>query len=407
MASSELALVSSLRSKSNQNRRKPSVVRGHKQILGPPTGTPNLLQSVFDNVAASLIVIDNEGRLVFSNRAFATFFGENHAQTPMRLRDWMGALLAQGYRFQDSQGRDIVIDSSKVMRALLGEEIEPCDFRVIVPDGGWKWIHTSIHRFSVVGLTGVLVIGTDETVHVELQNAATRVERLETLGAVARVLAHDFNNILEVMSSNVYLALADSGVPETTRARLQAISAASQKATPLVRRLIQFGRPHALETQAVQINDLITGVLQLIRPLVRDEIHVRTTLRPDLPIVNADPVEMDQLLVNLIVNALDAMPQGGELTISTEIAERDETPIKGDQAKIRRQLVVISVSDTGIGIPIGVQSQIFEPFFTTKQEGMGLGLSSVYGTVRQHGGDIKVRSEPAKGTSFTIALPAK
>ena len=96
--------------------------------------------------------------------------------------------------------------------------------------------------------------------------------------------------------------------------------------------------------------------------------------------VNADPVEMDQLLVNLIVNALDAMPQGGELTISTEIAERDETPIKGDQAKEEDSWFVISVSDTGIGIPIGVQSQIFEPFFTTKQRGTGLGLSSVYGT---------------------------
>lgn len=374
-------------------------------MLVSKNGTPNLLQSVFDNVAASLVVIDNKGRLVFSNRAFATFFGENHLQRSMHLRDWVRTLLAKGYRFQDSQGRDIVMDRSKVMRALLGEQVEPCDCRVIVPDGGWKWIHTSIHRFSVVGLTGVLVIASDETVHVELQNAATRVERLETLGAVSRALAHDFNNILEVISSNVYLALPDTDVPEATRARLQAISAASQKATALVRRLMQFGRPHILETQAVQINDLITGVLQLIRPLVRDKIHVRTTLHPDLPMVDADPVEMDQLLVNLIVNALDAMPQGGELTVSTEVAKRDETPLKGDQAT--RQVVLISVSDTGVGIPIGVQSQIFEPFFTTKQKGTGLGLSSVYGTVRQHGGDIKVQSEPAKGTTFLIALPAR
>ena len=381
------------------------MARGRKGMSVSKTGTPNLLQSIFDNVAASLVVIDNEGRLVFSNRGFATFFGDNHGQGPMHLRDWMRTLLAQGYRFKDSQGHDFVIDGSKVMRALLGEQVEPCDCRIIFPDGVWKWIHTSIHRFSVVGLTGVLVIATDETVHLELKNAATRVERLETLGTVSRALAHDFNNILEVISSNVYLALPDTGVPETTRARLQAISAASQKATALVRRLMQFGRSHTLESQAVQINDLITGVLQLIRPLVRDEIHVRTTLRPDLPMVNADPVEMDQLLVNLIVNALDAMPQGGELTISTEVAEHDETPLKGDQA--RRQSVLISVADTGNGIPIGVQSQIFEPFFTTKQKGTGLGLSSVYGTVRQHGGDIKVQSEPTKGTTFIIALPAR
>jgi signal transduction histidine kinase len=381
------------------------VVRGHERMLVSQTGTPNLLQSVFDNVAASLVVIDNEGRLVFSNRAFAALFGDKHARRPMYLRDWIRTLLAQGYRFQDSQGCDVVIDISKVMRALLGEQVEPCNYRVIVPDGGWKWIHASIHRFSVVGLTGVLVIATDETVHVELQNAATRVERLETLGAVSRALAHDFNNILEVISSSVYLALADTGVPETTRARLQAISAASQKATALVQRLMQFGRPHTIETQAVQINDLITGVLQLIRPLVRDEIRVRTTLLPELPMVNADPVGMDQLLVNLIVNALDAMPQGGDLKISTEVAEGGETPLNVDQA--RGPSVIITISDTGVGIPIGVQSQIFEPFFTTKQKGTGLGLSSVYGTVRQHGGHIKVQSEPARGTTFVIALPTR
>jgi two-component system cell cycle sensor histidine kinase/response regulator CckA len=378
------------------------VVRGHKRLVSQ-TASPTLLQSVFDNVAASLVVIDNQGRLVFSNRACGTLFGENHGRKPMHLRNWIRTLLAQGYRFQDSQGRDIAIDTSRVMRALLGEQVEPCDCRVIAPDGSWKWIHTSIHRFSVVGLTGVLVIATDETVHVELKNAATRVERLETLGAVSRALAHDFNNILGIISSNVYLALPDTGLPETTRARLQAISAASQKATELVRRLMQFGRSHTFEPQTVQINDLITGVLQLTRPLVRDEIRVKTILRPDLPMVNADPVAIDQLLINLIVNALDAMPQGGELAISTEVAEGAETPPKVGQ----RYFVIISVSDTGIGIPIGVQAQIFEPFFTTKQKGTGLGLSSVYGTVRQYGGDIKVQSEPAKGTTFIISLPAR
>ncbi|HEX3104583.1 MAG TPA: ATP-binding protein [Terriglobales bacterium] len=367
--------------------------------------TSNLLESVFDNVSALLVVIDGAGKLVFSNRAFATLFGDNREQIPIHLTDWARVLLTQGYRFQDNHGHDIIVDGSKVMRALLGEQVEPCDFRIIFPDGSWKWMHASIHRFSVVGLAGVLVIATDETVYAELQHAATRVERLETLGAVSRALAHDFNNILEVISSNVYLALADAGVPETTRMRLEAISAAPQKATGLVRRLMQFGRPHVVEMRPVQINDLIIGVLQLVRPLFRDEIRVRTALRPDLPMIDADPLEMDQLLVNLIVNATDAMSQGGDLVISTEVKESDEGGMKSVQAK--RRLVLISVSDTGIGISPGVQSQIFEPFFTTKTRGTGLGLSSVYGIVRQHGGDITVQSKPAKGTTFTVSLPAK
>ena len=127
-------------------------------------------------------------------------------------------------------------------------------------------------------------------------------------------------------------------------------------------------------------------------------------LSPALPIVEADPVGIDQVLVNLIVNAIDAMPHGGDLTISTDVAEIDKTESKKDQAI--GQFVLISISDTGIGIPCDAQSQIFQPFFTTKQEGTGLGLWSAYGIVRQHGGDIKVNSEPGYGTNFTISLPA-
>lgn len=369
------------------------------------TATPNLLQSVFDNVGAALLVIDSEGRLVFVNRAFATLFGEDLGQAPIHVKDRVRLLLAQGYRFQDCHGKEQVVDGSQVMRVLAGEQVQSRDFRVIFPDGNWKWIHFSAHRFSIVGLTGVLVIATDETVQVELRNTVARLDRLETLGTLARALAHDFNNILDVISSNAHLALSDTCISETTRASLQSIPKASQEATELVRRLMLLGRTPPPETRTVQINDLITGVLQMVRPLLRDGIHVKTNLRRDLPMVDADPVEIDRLLVNLIVNAIDAMPQGGELVISTEVEQLDETGPKSAQP--RRPFVFISVSDTGVGIPSSVQSKIFQPFFTTKQEGTGLGLWSVYGTVQQHGGDIKVCSEPHKGTKFTVSLPLK
>ncbi len=366
---------------------------------------PNLLQSVFDNVGAALVVIDNEGRVVFTNPAFATLFGEICKQSSMHFDDWARTFLSRGYRFQDDQGRDIVVDYSRVRQVLVGEEVQPCDFRVIFPDGNWKWIHACAHLFSIVGLNGALLIATDETVHVELRNIAARLERLETLGSVSKALAHDFNNILEVISANVYLAFPDLHIPESTRERLEAISQASQKATELVRRLMQFGRAHTPEMREVQINDLITGVLQLVRPLFRHGVHLKTNLRPGLPMVHADAIEIDQLLVNLIVNALDAMPQGGDLIISTDVERADAPGQRSDQGETK--FVLISITDTGIGIPSSVQSQVFEPFFTTKQKGTGLGLSSVYGIVRQHGGEIKVHSEPAKGTNFTISLPAK
>ena len=366
--------------------------------------SPDLLQSVFDNVDAALVVHDQEGRVVFTNRAFATVFGEHREERPMHLMDWVRARLAEGYRFEDSHGRAIAFDGSNPMRALVGEEVEPRDFRMIFPDGSWKWIHASAHRFSVVGLAGVLIIATDETSHIELLNTAARADRLETLGTISRALTHDFNNFLDVISANAYLALTDTITPEAMRACLQAISTASQEATELAKRLMKFGRTHTVAMRAVQINDSIAGVLQLVRPLLREGIRVKTDLSPALPMVEADPVEIDQVLVNLIVNSLDAMAHGGDLTISTGVAEIDETESKKDQAI--GQFIFISISDTGIGIPRDAQSQIFQPFFTTKQKGTGLGLWSAYGIVRQHGGDIKVNSEPGHGTNFTISLPA-
>lgn len=367
--------------------------------------SPSLFQSIFENVSAALAIIDRGGSLVFSNPAFSTVFGEDRQRSPIQVDDWARTLLAKGYRFQDDRGSNLVIDSSKVQKTLVGEQIEPCDFRVIFPDGTWKWIHATSHRFSVFGLAGVLVIATDETVHVELRTIAARLERLETFETVSRALAHDFANMLEVISANAYLVSREANVPETTRTHLEAISTASRKAMRVGRRLMQFGRPHTPEVRPLQINDLITGVLQLIRPLLRSGIVVKTNFNDVLPTVEADSLEIEQLLINLIVNALDAMPDGGELIVSTDEKQLDLSSSKRDQGK--RRAVVISISDTGIGIPDAVQSEIFEPFFTTKQKGTGLGLSSVYGIVQEHGGEIKVQSQPHKGTTFVVSLPAK
>jgi len=366
---------------------------------------PSLFQSVFENVSAALAIIDSGGRLAFTNPAFSTVFGVDRQSSQMHVDDWARTLLAKGYRFQDDRGSDLVIDSSKVKETLVGEQIEPCDFRVIFPDGTWKWIHATSHRFSVFGLAGVLVVATDETVHVELRNIAARLERLETFETVSRALAHDFANMLEVISANAYLVSREADVPEAARTRLQTISTASRNAMRVGRRLMQFGRPHTPDIRPIQINDLIAEVLQLVRPLLRSGIVVKTDLHASLPMVDADSLEIEQLLINLIVNALDAMPEGGELNVSTDEKQLDLSRSKGVQGT--RRAVLISISDTGIGIPDAVQSEIFEPFFTTKQKGTGLGLSSVYGIVQEHGGEVKVRSQPKKGSTFVVSLPAK
>lgn len=357
-----------------------------------------LLQAVFDHVGVAIAVINDERKIVYANQVVYSILGKDRDLTRMRLED-----LSEHFHIQDSSGRDIPLSEGAAMRALAGEShVKSGDLRVTLPDGRWKWLHSSVHRFSFMGLSGVLVIMTDETTDVEFRRVAEQVDRLEILGMLSKSLAHDFNNILQAIHSSAYLALTDANVPDSARVRLQHISGATQKASELVRRLMQFGRNQELNLQHLQLNDLVSDVLHLLGPLLHSGISVQTDLYPNLPMVEADRVQMEQVLVNLIVNSLDAMPGGGRLQIVTEVAKPS-----ADRGSVEERIVLISVSDTGVGISEEAQPHIFEPFYTTKPAGesKGLGLSSLYGIVRQHGGDVKVKSKLGEGTTFTISLP--
>jgi PAS domain S-box-containing protein len=361
----------------------------------------NLLKTILENVGAGISVLDAEGRIVFVNEAAVAIFGMDHFRQPVPLDDW-----CRNYHFQDSLGHEIHPLKSAAMRTLAGEQVEPQDLRATLPDGRIKWLHTSAHRFSVMGISGVLVIITDETAEVELRRTAAHLQRMEDVGTIAAGLAHNFNNILSAISLNVDLALMEKGVPESTQCRLQQISDASWKAAALVKRLLQFSRRRELHVRPVQINWLVTEVLNLVRPVL-PSVQVHTDLGEGIPDTEIDPSEIEQVLVNMIVNARDAMPEGGELTISTEL-ERPHSTVAGSEEG-SQHFVVITIADTGTGIPEDIQTRIFEPFFTTKTagKGTGLGLSSAYGIVQQHDGKITVWSELNKGTKFTIRLPVR
>jgi signal transduction histidine kinase len=359
-----------------------------------------LLQTVFDHVGVAIAVINDERIIAYANQVFYSILGKDRDLTGMRLED-----LSECFHFQDSSGRDIPLTESAVMRALAGKpHVESRDLRVTFPDGRCKWLHNSVHRFSIMGLSGVLVIMTDETTDVELQRVAEQIDRLEMLGTLSKSLAHDFNNILQAIRSNAFLALTDASVPESARVRLQQISLATETASELVRRLMQFGRSQELKVQQLQLNDLVSDALRLLGPMLHSGISVHTDLGANLPMVEADRVQMEQVLVNLILNSLEAMPGGGRLDIKTEVAEPSL-----DRGSAEERFVLISVSDTGVGISEEAQPHIFEPFYTTKPAGQstGLGLSSVFGIVRQHGGVIRVKSKLGEGTKFTISLPTR
>jgi two-component system, cell cycle sensor histidine kinase and response regulator CckA len=359
--------------------------------LQPPT----LLQTVLDDVGVALAVIGKDGRFTLTNQAALDMFGIEDL-SGVSFQEWRN-----GYRFQDSQGRDIPADEAPLLRALGGEKIGPQDVRITRPDGRHKWLHGSSHPFSVLGLTGVLVVVTDETEAVELRRTAEQFHRMDGVGVLAGGLAHDVNNMLSVVSEHVALALSEPGLAEVTRTRLQQVALTLQKGAALSKRLLQYGGTEKLETRPVQINEVVNTALDLVSPLLESRVRVKTELARGLPIVEADAVEIEQVFVNLIMNALDAMPAGGELMLRSEVAT-----IPSHQGETPGQYVLITVADTGIGIAKDLQSRIFEPCFTTKPgRGAGLGLASVYGIVRQHQGHIAVHSVLGEGAKFCVYLP--
>jgi two-component system, cell cycle sensor histidine kinase and response regulator CckA len=360
---------------------------------------PALLQAVLDSVGAALAVVDKDGRFVFTNKAMLSMFEAQGDLSGVSLLEWR-----RNYRFQDSQGRDIPPEDAPIMRALAGQPVEPQYFRVTLPDGRRKWFHAAGHQFSVLGLAGVFVVATDETEDVELRRNQEQYQRLAAVGLLAGGLTHDFNNMLSIVSGNLTLALSDPDVPEITRNRLQQVEIAVEKGSALSRRLLQYSRARNLQIQHVHINEVVKTALELVQPLLGNRIRLKTELQQGLPALEADPGELEQVLVNLVMNAMDAMPEGGELELRTELA--CPATIPGDKDETPRQYVLISVADTGVGIPEDFQTRIFEPSFTTKPgNGAGLGLSSAYGIVCQHGGRITVQSSPGAGAKFNIYLP--
>jgi two-component system cell cycle sensor histidine kinase/response regulator CckA len=355
-----------------------------------------LLQSVLDNVGVALAVIDRERRFVFTNQAAFDIFG---AADNLSLAEW-----GRDYKFHDSLGREIPGNQAPVLRALLGEEVEPHDVRVTLPDGRIRWIHVATHSFSVLGLTGVFVIVADETEQIQLRRAMERAQRIEEFGVLAGGLAHDFNNILSLLSENVALALSDKD-PETTRLRLQEMAVALKAGATLVSRLKGYRPTQDIQIQSVQINEVVDAALKLTHPLLKSRVRVKTEMSDSLPAMQADFSRLEQVLVNLILNAVDAMPEGGELTLGTKLVSGDAP--HGRKNERKEPFALITVADTGIGIPEKLRPSVFDPFLTTKPggKGTGLGLSSAQAIVRQHNGHIEVQSTPGAGTKFSIYLP--
>jgi two-component system, cell cycle sensor histidine kinase and response regulator CckA len=240
-----------------------------------------------------------------------------------------------------------------------------------------------------------------------LETRLREANKLEALARFARGVAHDFNNIFTAVTANCDLLLEDIAPDDPRRSEVVAIREAVERATELTRRLFKLGAVQPLESELVDLNDLVRATEQELSAIAGDHIGVATALEPRFSPITADPRELKQVLLNLVLNARDAMPDGGKVTIETANVVLDETYAADHRLMPQGHYALLAITDTGTGMDAEARAHLFEPYFTTRDRGArsGLGLATVYGVVKRSGGFVWVYSEPGLGTSVKIYLP--
>jgi two-component system, cell cycle sensor histidine kinase and response regulator CckA len=303
-------------------------------------------------------------------------------------------------------------DRDRVRAALEKQATGDYDieYRIVRPDGSMRWIHE--RAFPVKNSAGkiyrVAGIASDITVRRELEEQFRQAQKMEAVGQLAGGIAHDFNNLLTVIQ--LQASLLSDRVRRDREADLgvRQIMEAAKRASNLTRQLLTFSRRQTQNARNVDLAEVIGSMTKMLRRILGEDVCFESHFSPTLPLVYADPGMIEQVLMNLVVNARDAMPSGGKLTVSLGSAEIDAQYVASNPSASLGRHVCLAVSDTGTGIPPEIRSRIFEPFFTTKEvgKGTGLGLATVFGIVNQHRGWIELESDVGVGTTFRVYLPA-
>jgi PAS domain S-box-containing protein len=354
-------------------------------------------RSLLNSSADAVVIYDLEGRTRLTSPAFTDLFG---------------------WTLQEVKGEPIpfVPESEKettaaIIRDLL-ENGRPCrnfETRRYTRDGRLLDVSIAASRYldEEGNPAGILTMLRDVSERRRLEAQLIHAHKMEAVGTLAGGISHDFNNILQIISGYVQILLMSMDPSHPHHPKLQAIERAARKGSELTRRLLIFSRKVEAELRPVDLNQSILQVAKLLERTIPKMIIIETDLAPDLKVVNADPLQLEQIIMNLGANAADAMNEGGRITFHTANVVLDESFCRTHVGSKPGEYVKLSVSDTGQGIRPELQEHVFEPFFTTKGigKGTGLGLAMVYGIVKNHGGYIDFESAFRKGTTFQIFFP--
>lgn len=355
-----------------------------------------LFRLIGENAADMIAVVTVDGQRLYNSPSYERVLGYSPEE--------LGRTSAYDQIHPDD--REAVLVAAKEARSnAVGRRVE---YRIRHKNGDWLVLEStaSAVRNAEGEVQKLVIVNRDITERKQLEQQLVLSQKLDAIGRLSGGVAHDFNNILGVIIGYSEALQERFGPDDPCREAVDEIRKAGQRAASLTQQLLAFSRKQVLEPQILDLNAVVTDVEKMLRRLIGEDVELKITAGPELGKVKADRGQIEQVMLNLAVNARDAMPRGGELKIETANAELTERDAKSYRYVVPGQYIKLQISDTGCGMDEELQSHIFEPFFTTKEKGKGtgLGLATVYGVIKQSGGYIWVESQPGKGARFNIYL---